>query len=262
MWKCLLTRGSGWVGEPQILLGLQTVQEARWTPEIVPQWLAPCPVGPGHVLLAWPGRGPSACTGVVRVVPSDPGAWLPYQEANPHAWGRGSGSPARGCKGPAWAGAPRRLPPPGRPVSAPAAPTAPRASVWRRKQPICFHSESLKIPFWRNEKRKARFPRPARWVPARARRRAGGAGRCPVVPPTPAPWAPAPGPRLGVRGQRPGRAHLHEAHTRGPSAKAQLNAWGRGRGRPKLAFPRPSGEERARPDKGRRARGEASVPPH
>jgi hypothetical protein len=45
--------------------------------------------------------------------------------------------------------------------------------------PICFHSESLKIPFWRNEKRKARFPRRARWVLARARRRAGGWGSAP-----------------------------------------------------------------------------------
>lgn len=142
-------------------------------------------------------------------------------------WARG-GVPSPGCKGAAWAGPARHLPPPGRPVPAPAAPTEPRASVWRRKRPICFHSESLKIPFWRNEKRKARFPRPARWVPARARRRAGGAGTAPR--PSPAPPGPRPRPEARVRGQRPGRAHLHEAHTRGPSAKAQLGAWGRGRG--------------------------------
>ena len=45
-------------------------------------------------------------------------------------------------------------------------------------------------------------------------------------------------------GRRPRRPHLHEAHTRGPSAKAQLNAGGGGL--PKLAFPRPSGARSGR----------------
>lgn len=164
--------------------------------------------------------------------------------------------------------------------------------------PICFHSESLKIPFWRNEKRKARFPRPARWVLARARRRAGGWGGAPPpssfsfpplphhplptflhsplpllspslphpspFPPLPLPRNPSPTPavpQLLSPASRPGRAHLHGRHTRGPSAEAQLNAGG-GRA-PEISISAAIWrEERARPDKGRRARGEASVPRH
>ena len=94
----------------------------------------------------------------------------------------------------------------------PARPPLPRPHAARlfgeESGPICFHSESLKIPFWRNEKRKARFPRPARWVPARARRRAGGGTAPPPLPSSPPPRRPLPRPcRLRVRGRRPaGRA--------------------------------------------------------
>lgn len=151
--------------------------------------------------------------------------------------------------------------------------------------PICFHSESLKIPFWRNEKRKARFPRPARWVLARARRRAGGWGGAPPPlipsPPPPAPPylpppslpfipppfsfpspSPVPSPTPAVPqpfspASRPGRAHLHGRHTRGPSAEPQLNAGGGGR--PKLAFPRPSGARSGRGRTKGAGRGERRV---
>lgn len=83
----------------------------------------------------------------------------------------------------------------------------------------------------------------------------GGGDRRPL-PPHPCLKPSSPATARG-RGQRPGRAHLPEAHTRGPSAKAQLNAgrWGggergsgggRGTGRPKLAFPWPSGARSGR----------------
>nr|CAI9704926.1 unnamed protein product [Rangifer tarandus platyrhynchus] len=66
------------------------------------------------------------------------------------------------------------LPPRARPRLPRLPPPLRRARLFGEESgPICFHSESLKIPFWRNERRKARVPRPARWVPARARRRAG-----------------------------------------------------------------------------------------
>lgn len=69
------------------------------------------------------------------------------------------------------------------PLPPPSPPPRPARSLFGEESgPICFHSESLKIPFWRNEKRKARFPRPARWVLARARRRAGGWGSAPPPP--------------------------------------------------------------------------------
>lgn len=160
------------------------------------------------------------------------------------------------CKGPAGAGVPRPPPNP-----SPRRPHGAARLFGEESGPICFHSESLKIPFWRNEKREARFPRPARWVPARARRRAGGG-------PQPCPGLLAPAPRLAgsgsgsegggpQAGQRPGRAHLHEAHTRGPSAKTQLNAGGGGR--PKLAFPRPSGARSGRGRTKGAGRGERRV---
>lgn len=58
-------------------------------------------------------------------------------------------------------------------------------------------------------------------------------------------------------GRRPRSPHLHEAHTRGPSAKAQLNAGGGGR--PKLAFPRPSGARSGRGRTKGAGRGERRV---
>ena len=158
-------------------------------------------------------------------------------------------------------------PPRSVPVPSLAAPTMPGTSVWRRKQPICFHSESLKIPFWRNEKRKACSPSLACWVPARAQRCAGGQVPAPLPSALPAPTqGRGPGSQGGLRAQRwPGPAHLHEAHTRGPSAKAQLNARvGGGReGAAEISISAAIWrEEQARPDKGRGAQGEASVPPH
>lgn len=143
------------------------------------------------------------------------------------------------------------LPPLARPRLPRLPPPLRRARLFGEESgPICFHSESLKIPFRRNERRKARVPRPARWVPARARRRAGG-GRRPSSPPR-APGPTGPGSRAAARSP-----HLHEARTRGPSAKAQLNAGG-GR-RPKLAFPRPSGARSGRGRTKGAGRGERRV---
>lgn len=86
---------------------------------------------------------------------------------------------------------------PPRPQSPP-----PRACLFGEESgPICFHSESLKIPFWRNEKRKARFPRPARWVPARARRAGGAPLPRFLLPPPPTARPPPLRPRLPAPGQ-------------------------------------------------------------
>lgn len=190
--------------------------------------------------------------------------------------------PGRGSRVPT--APPLRLPP--RPA---------RSLFGEESGPICFHSESLKIPFWRNEKRKARFPRPARWVLARARRRAGGWGSAPPPPsiipspppnpspsystllrfpssllysptlllsiPSPLPRTPSPTPAVPQPlspASRPGRAHSHGRHTRGPSAEAQLNAGGGG-GCPKLAFPRPSGARSGRGRTKGAGRGERRV---
>lgn len=93
-----------------------------------------------------------------------------------------------------------------------------------------------------------------------------GGGVPPPLPPAASPHhASPPHPGRGSRPQgsrpagprRPGRAHLHEARTRGPSAKAQLNAGGGGR--PKLAFPRPSGARSGRGRTKGAGRGERRV---
>lgn len=109
------------------------------------------------------------------------------------------------CKGPAGAGVPRPPPNP-----SPRRPHGAARLFGEESGPICFHSESLKIPFWRNEKREARFPRPARWVPARA----GGAlvgDRSPARASSlrPPAWpAPGPGPRAAARRPGSGQAAL------------------------------------------------------
>lgn len=158
---------------------------------LCPPWPAAsrCPAGLGICFcLDW-GRGVVCILGVL--VACVPGATAPV----------GGGPMPAGAGVLAWGvsarlgNAPHRRPCPhlqGRPSLRAPPPPRPRASVWRTKRPICFHSESLKIPFWRNEKRKARFPRAARWVPARARRCAGvGWGRGPASPPLARPPPPA-----------------------------------------------------------------------
>lgn len=77
---------------------------------------------------------------------------------------------------------------------------------------------------------------------------------CPLSSLSPTPAVPQP----HSPASRPGRAHLHGRHTRGPSAEAQLNAGGGG-GRPKLAFPRPSGASSGRGRTKGAGRGERRV---
>lgn len=188
------------MGGPQFLLGLETDSAGGCTgPRGCAHHGLPISV-PSRAWLETGGRA-SAFLLVVLVACSVLGTWLQLKEA-PHPPGltrplsaAGGRSSQPGLPGPGLATSRR----PGLPLPVPAAPTASSASVWRRKRPICFHSESLKIPFWRNEKRKAHFPRRARWVPARARRRAGRAGAGALLLPTP-PRVPHLRPRLGVEG--------------------------------------------------------------
>lgn len=107
---------------------------------------------------------------IARWGPRGPQLWETYNcSRSSSGRAQAEGLPGRGSRVPT--APPLRLP--HRPA---------RSLFGEESGPICFHSESLKIPFWRNEKRKARFPRPARWVLARARRRAGGWGSAPPPP--------------------------------------------------------------------------------
>lgn len=129
-----------------------------------------------------PVKSPRAC-------PDSPGG----PQVQPAGQGPGAGSEGPGAGVP-W--------PPRPPLPRARSPHRPARLFGEESGPICFHSESLKIPFWRNEKRKARFPRLARWVPARARRRAGGRPSPSPPPPLPSARLPPPPTRAVAPGPR------------------------------------------------------------
>lgn len=199
-----------WGQRPEGQLGSgswrQSRQKALLTPEAVPRPPPPrptaaCPlrpVRPGHLFLPgnW-GRGVCPCSGLLKSQERS-SSLRTYQAASSANLGRGPAVGVRGTdlsRGPVAA---PPLPPPARPRLPRLPPPLRRARLFGEESgPICFHSESLKIPFWRNERRKARVPRPARWVPARARRRAGGGRRPSRSPPRPQAR------QAQVRGRRP-----------------------------------------------------------
>ena len=164
-----------------------------------------------------------------------------YLAAPSAVLGRG---PGVGVRGPGLGRGPLATPrfQPGRPFPAP----TPRVCLEKKAGQFVFIQSHLRSHFGEMKREK----RASRARPAGCPLVPGGAlvgGRPPLpFPPRPLPAGPSPDPAGSgsegggpQAGQRPGHAHLHEAHTRGPSAKAQLNAGGGGR--PKLAFPRPSG---------------------
>lgn len=187
---------------------------------------------------------------VARWGPRGPQLWeTPICSRSSQAWAEGRRPRACSAGGP--------VSPP------PASPTAPRAVCLEKKaDQFVFIQSHLRSHFGEMKREKpASRARPAGCSPVPGGALGGGAVPLPHPPshPLPSPTAPFPPPPSHLPlvstlpplsftpppfcfplpptpavpqtlspASRPGRAHLHGRHTRGPSAEAQLNAGGRG----------------------------------